>query len=100
MTGEVLLLSAALLLAAAPIARAADCTEPPAPGVDWQRCSLDRRDLAGQKLAQSRLSDASFERAELSGADLAGVNATHAKFISAVLHAAMLDGGNFAEADF
>jgi len=92
--------AALLLLAAMSRTEAADCTNPPAPLVDWQRCSLDRRDLKGQNLSESHLADASFERADLSGANLIGVVATHGKFISTVMEKATLDSGNFAESDF
>lgn len=89
----------AMICAAAPVL-AADCTQPPGPGVDWQRCLLDRRDLAGQDLNSAHLTDASFERALLAKVDLHNANGYHAKFISADLTSAKLDGGSFAEADF
>ncbi len=42
------------LVAAVTGARAADCTQPPGPAVDWQHCYLDGRDLEGQDLARAR----------------------------------------------
>jgi len=85
---------------AAPSLGAADCTEPPAPSVDWARCYLDGRDLVGQTLTGAHLVDASFERADLTKVAMTGANGFHAKFISAHLAGATLDDGNFAEADF
>ncbi len=81
-------------------AGAADCTQPAAPGVDWQRCLFDDRDLSGQNLSHAHLVDASFARVGLAGVDFSGADAYRAKFISATMSKARLDGGNFAEADF
>jgi len=81
-------------------ARAADCTQRAAPGVDWQRCFFDDRDLAGQNLARAHVVETSFARAVLTGVDLTGADGYRAKFISAAMAKTHLDNGNFAEADF
>lgn len=81
-------------------ALAADCTQPPGPGVDWQRCYVDGRDLQGKVLTGARLIDGSFERSNLSKADLTRASGYHAKFISSILAGARLDDGTFPEADF
>lgn len=78
----------------------AACTDPPAPGVNWQRCILDGLELKGVDLNGARLRDGSFFRSELSGSDLSGTNAFRAKFVNAKLRETRLDGANLAEADF
>lgn len=93
-------LAAVLCLTAAAPGLSQDCTTPPGPGVNWQRCYLDGRDLAGHDLSKARLVDASFARSKLQDAVLAEVNAYRAKFISAEMKGAKLDGGVFVEADF
>jgi uncharacterized protein YjbI with pentapeptide repeats len=90
---------AAALFIATPVF-AADCNAPPGPGVNWQRCYLDGRDLSGHNLDHGYLVDTSFARSDLSKTILADANAYRAKFISARLPQAKLDGGSFVEADF
>ncbi|MBT5416187.1 MAG: pentapeptide repeat-containing protein, partial [Rhodospirillaceae bacterium] len=90
-------LVAVLLLVAGPVL--ADCTDFPAPGVDWKRCRMDRRDLTEVDLSGAHLRDTSFMRANLSGSVLSGADAFRAKFISTVLVGAILDGARLAEAD-
>lgn len=90
-----------ILLAAIPTRSfAADCAQPPQPGVDWQRCYLMEKNLEGHHLDHAKLVDASFERALMARADLTAVTAYHAKFLSTDLTQAHLDDGNFVEADF
>lgn len=89
----------AFLLPAAS-ALAADCTTPAAPGVDWQRCYMDGRNLSRHDLSGSRLRETSFQRANLAGADLSGVDGYRARFITTAMAGARLDRGIFAEADF
>lgn len=79
---------------------AAACTDPPAPGVNWQRCAFDGLDLRGADLKQARLRDGSFFRTDLSGADLSGINGYRAKFVNAVLREANLSGAKLSSADF
>lgn len=95
-----LLLTAGITLALAASARASDCTDQAAPGVNWTRCYLDGRDLSKHDLSGARLVDASFQRAKLNETDLRGSNAYRAKFISAEMKGARLDKGTFSEADF
>ena len=90
LTGIAVVAMLALFVAVAP-ACAADCTDPAGPGVDWQRCYLDRRDLAGQTLTGAKLTDASFERTNLTKCNLAGAIGFHAKFISAIMPKTILD---------
>jgi uncharacterized protein YjbI with pentapeptide repeats len=92
---------AAILLPLLPsLAAAADCTAPAAPGVDWQRCYMDERDLAGVNLSGSRLRETSFQRTTLVQANLSGVDAYRARFLSSAMRSARLDKGEFSEADF
>lgn len=88
-----------LCLSAVP-AWGANCTDPAGPGVDWERCYFDNKELAGHILTQSHLVDASFQRTDLSKSDLSNANGYRVKFISARLPEAKLEAGNFAEADF
>ncbi|MCS6854520.1 MAG: pentapeptide repeat-containing protein, partial [Elioraea sp.] len=80
-------LVAALLLAGAAPAFAS-CSDPAAPGVDWRRCLLDRRDFTGADLSRAVLRDASLHRAELPGAKLVEVDGSDARFVSANLREA------------
>jgi uncharacterized protein YjbI with pentapeptide repeats len=90
-----------LAVCALPIAgRAADCTQPAEPKVDWQRCYVDGRDFPGHDLSGARLRETSFQRANLDKAVLVGVDGYRARFVSATMKGARLDQGVFAEADF
>lgn len=81
-------LALAILVAAFPAA--ADCTDPPIPGVDWQRCSFDGLDLSGVDLTGARLREGSFLRTDFSGAVLAKIEGHRAKLINADLQGADL----------
>lgn len=81
-------------------AHAADCTALAEPGVDWQRCYLDGRDLSRHNLSGARLRETSFQRSTLIDADLSKADAYRARFLSAAMSGANLDGGIFVEADF
>lgn len=88
-------------LAVSPVSgRAADCTQPAEPRVDWQRCYVDGRDFTAHDLTGARLRETSFQRAILDRAVLTGVDGYRARFISATMKGARLDQGIFAEADF
>lgn len=89
-----------LLFSIASEAKAVDCNQPAAPGVDWARCLFDRRDLSTQNLTRAHLTDVSFERANLDRTILVEVDGYRTKFISARLTKAQLDNGLFSEADF
>jgi len=78
----------------------AGCTDPPAPGVNWQRCIFDGLDISQADLSGARLRDGSFFRANLSGSNLSKSSAFKAKFVNAVMREAVLDGAKLSEADF
>ena len=77
----------------------AGCTDPPGPGVNWQRCAMDRLDLQGVDLSKARLRDGSFFRANLSGSNLSDVSGFRVKFVNAEMVGVVLDGANLAGAD-
>ncbi len=77
----------------------ARCTDPPGPGVNWQRCSMDGLDLINVDLSGARLRDGSFFRADLSGSNLTDIESYRAKFVNAKLQNAVLDGAKLFEAD-
>ena len=78
----------------------ADCTDAPAPGVDWRRCYQDGRDFAGADLSRAQLRDASFTRADLAKATFDGADAYRAKFYSANMAGVSFAAARVAEADF
>jgi uncharacterized protein YjbI with pentapeptide repeats len=88
-----------LLLVAAGSPALASCTDPPTPGVNWQRCAMDGLDLKEVNLAGARLRDSSFFRADLTGSDLSGTESFKAKFVNAVLQDTVFDGAQLYEAD-
>ncbi|WP_291298229.1 pentapeptide repeat-containing protein [Elioraea sp.] len=92
------LVAALVMLGAAPSFAA--CNSPAAPGADWRRCLLDRRDLTGADLTGAVLRDASLQRATLAGTKLVNVEGPDARFVSADLKKADLSGSNFRGADF
>ena len=97
------LLSAAIVGAFAALAgwpALAACTDPPRRDVNWERCYLEERNLAGSDLRGARLRDARFNRARLEGSDLSNVDAHRAKFISATLSDSVFDGARLIESDF
>ncbi len=75
------------------------CTDPPGPGVNWQRCNFDGLELAAVDLSGARLRDASFFRADLSGSTMTDIRSSRAKFVNAALKGAVLDGAKLFEAD-
>lgn len=82
------------------VAQAAECAAPPAPDIDWKRCSLAGRVLVEVDLTDANLDSARFHRADLSGAVLAGVSARRTKFNSAIMVGVDLSGALLHEADF
>jgi len=78
----------------------AACTDPPAPRVDWRRCLLDGRSLAGADLTRAVLRDASLQRVQLAGARLIEADGFSARFVSSDLAGADLTGAALREADF
>lgn len=94
-------LGLAAALAALPAGPAlAGCTDPPAPGVNWQRCNFDGLDLSQVELAGARLRDGSYFRTNLEGADLSGIEGYRAKFINAQMAGADLSGADLERVDF
>ena len=87
------------LLATAWSPALASCTDPPGPGVNWQRCAMDGLDLREVNLAGARLRDGSFFRTDLSSADLSGTESYRAKFVNAKLRDVVLDDAKLYEAD-
>ena len=77
----------------------AACTDPPSPGVNWQRCNFDGLDLTGLDLSGARLRDGSFFRADLSGSTLSETESLRAKFINATMTEVVFDGAKLYEAD-
>ena len=75
------------------------CTDPPGPGVNWQRCNFDRLDLAAVDLSGARLRDASFIRTDLSGSRLVKADSTRAKFVNATLNGTVFDNAKLYGAD-
>ncbi len=75
------------------------CTDPPGPGVNWQRCNFDGSDLTAVDLSGARLRDGSFFRAVLSGSNLTKAQSSRAKYVNATLHSTILDGAELYEAD-
>ena len=90
----------ALAVVLSPNGASALCTDPPGPGVNWQRCNFDGLEFTEVDLTAARLRDASFFRAELPGSNLTKVEATRAKFVNADMREAVLEGANLFEADF
>jgi len=97
---RLVLILAFVALLCPPEVIAADCTQPAAPGVDWQRCYMDGRDFARHDLSGARLRETSFQRAQLGGTILVKVDGYRVRFISATLSKARLDDGLFSDADF
>ena len=79
---------------------AAFCTDAAAPGVEWNRCLFDERDMPGVDLAGAKIRSSSFKRADLDKAVFTGAIGSRAKFISAGLRDARFDGARLNEADF
>lgn len=91
---------ASVFLVLAPVSEAlADCTDPPAPGVNWRRCVFDRLEFNNVDLSGAELRDASFYRSDLSGSIFEKVKAFRAKFVNAVLTGASFPEADLREAD-
>lgn len=78
----------------------ADCSAPPAPGVDWSRCFHEESVFVQEDLSGAQLVDARFQRANLEGTNLSDANAQGAKFVSAILTNTNFEKANLREADF
>ena len=102
-TSVLALLAGWTVLTAAAFASApalAACTDPASPGVDWQRCMMDERLLAGIDITGAKLRDARLTRSDLSGSVLDKVDGRRAKFNTAKLVGASFQGARLIEADF
>ena len=77
----------------------AGCTDPPEPGVNWQRCNFDYLDLKGIDLTGARLRDGSFFRTDLSAAVMAETETLRAKFVNSILIESVFDRAQLYEAD-
>lgn len=97
---RLVLILAVIVLVRPSVSLGADCNQPAAPGVDWQRCYMDGRDFSQHDLSGARLRETSFQRARLVGTILAKVDGYRVRFISAVMTGARLDDGVFSDADF
>jgi uncharacterized protein YjbI with pentapeptide repeats len=91
------MMAAAIHLVAGPAL--AGCTDPPEPGVNWQRCAFDDQNLVAVDLEGARLRDGSFFRSDLSKSNLKGASAFRIKLVSATLREAILDGAELSESD-
>jgi uncharacterized protein YjbI with pentapeptide repeats len=92
-------LAPALAVFLSPDQAIALCTDPPGPGVNWQRCNFDGLELSTVDLSGARLRDASFIRTDLTGSTLTKVRSSRAKFVNAALKGVVLDGAKLYEAD-
>ncbi|MBR46537.1 MAG: hypothetical protein CMM31_08685 [Rhodospirillaceae bacterium] len=78
----------------------AACTDMPAPGVDWQRCYLDKRHFQNADLSGATLRSSFFAHSDFTGANLTGVDARRAKFVTAILNEVRFDEARLIGADF
>jgi uncharacterized protein YjbI with pentapeptide repeats len=91
------ILSMVLLLS--PAAYAA-CTDTPAPGVDWERCYLDKRHFQEVDLTGANLRGAFLARSDFTGANLSAIDGRRAKFVTAVLTDTRFDKARLIGTDF
>lgn len=96
---------AAALLVMLPVmlsagAALADCADPAAPGVNWQRCFHAERPFINTDLQEANIRGANFARGDLSGSNLSRADGRRAKFFSTIIRQAVFDNANLAEADF
>jgi len=78
----------------------AACTDTPAPGIDWQRCYLDKRHFQKVDLSGSNLRSSFFAHSDFTGANMTGIDARRAKFVTAILNEASLDEARLIGTDF
>ncbi len=78
----------------------AACTDTPAPGVDWQRCYLDKRHFQNVNLSDSNLRSSFFAHSDFTGANLTGVDARRAKFVTTILNETRFDEARLIGTDF
>ncbi|SCB09702.1 Uncharacterized protein YjbI, contains pentapeptide repeats [Rhizobium lusitanum] len=93
----VLALGAAFLLASGgDPARAADCGNVAAPGLDWSGCSKTNIMLPSSDLHGANLAGAHFDSTDLSDANLTSANLEKATLVRAWLKTVLADGANFS----
>ena len=91
------LLLAAVMLSAPAFAA---CTDTPAPGVNWQRCYLDKRHFQDVDLTGANLRSAFFARTDFTGSNFSGIDGRRAKFGTAILNNVRFDEARLIGADF
>ncbi|RMF09167.1 MAG: pentapeptide repeat-containing protein [Alphaproteobacteria bacterium] len=78
----------------------AGCTDPAAPGVNWQDCLQDGRPFESVDLEGAILRDGHFARSDFTGSNLKKIDGRRTKFFSAIMIGVDLSGANLANADF
>jgi uncharacterized protein YjbI with pentapeptide repeats len=96
--GRACVLALAGLLLSADMALA-DCTDAPAPEVNWRRCVLDGYVARGEDLSRADLRDARLNRSIFTDSIMAELNGRRVKLVSADLTGVTFDGANLVEAD-
>ncbi len=76
------------------------CSDPPAPGVEWQRCFFEKRELTGADLSGAHIKDSNFRQVKMSGALFTGAEVYRAGFSEADLANTDFSGARLIEADF
>lgn len=92
---------AVLLFVLLPVAPAlADCTDPPAPGVNWQGCNFNGLTLTELDLEGARLREASFLRADISDSNLRDIEGYKLRMVSTTAQNVDFSGASLPRADF
>ena len=79
--------------------KAAECTSPPAPGVDWQECTKKHLMLPGSNFERANLAGADLSLTDLSNTQMAFANLEKAKLQRAWFTGANLDNTNFSRVE-
>lgn len=100
---KVLLVLLLPLVFIAPAANA-DCADPPAPGVDWRRCTMHARqfvdvDLTAARLKDGRFTRVDFSRTKMEDADLRRTKFIDARLVGAQMQRVRLQGADLTKAD-
>ncbi|MBD9371442.1 pentapeptide repeat-containing protein [Rhizobium sp. ARZ01] len=85
----------ALVTAAAPAARAADCSSSPEPGIDWSECSKRALMLEGSDFRGANLTGADLMLTDLSRTNMNGANLEKASLARAWFTGATAEKANF-----
>jgi len=78
----------------------AECSDKPSPGVEWERCYLDKRQFVNSNLRAAKLRGAYLARSDFSNANLSDIDGRLAKFVNSILVNARLDNARLVGADF